>query len=78
MFPALRRHRPDLAPVLDRLDEEHRALAALLDALQRVLAEPSAAPGDVRAEVERLTDELEAHLTYEEEQLVPVLDAMAG
>ncbi|WP_275461820.1 nitroreductase/quinone reductase family protein [Streptomyces noursei] len=78
MFPALRRHRPDLAPVLDRLDEEHRALAALLDALQRVLAEPSAAPGYVRAEVERLTGELEAHLTYEEEQLVPVLDAMAG
>lgn len=24
-------------------------------------------------EVERLTDELESHLTYEEEQLIPIL-----
>ncbi|MFF2806123.1 nitroreductase/quinone reductase family protein [Streptomyces sp. NPDC058000] len=78
MFPALRRHRPELAPVLDRLDEEHRHIAALLEELRHTLAEPSAAPGGIRAEVERLTDELEAHLTYEEEQLIPVLDAMAG
>ena len=30
-----------------------------------------------RREVERLTTELEAHLTYEEEQLIPLLDAGA-
>jgi hypothetical protein len=30
----------------------------------------------LRQEVERLTDELERHLSYEEEQLVPVLDAL--
>lgn len=30
-----------------------------------------------RAEVERLTTELEAHLTYEEQQLIPLLDATA-
>lgn len=28
-------------------------------------------------EVERLTDELDNHLTYEEEQLIPILDASA-
>ncbi|MER6051801.1 nitroreductase/quinone reductase family protein [Streptomyces sp. NPDC001793] len=78
MFPALRRHRPDLAPVLDRLDAEHRSIAALLEELRRALAEPDAAPGGIRAEVERLTGELEAHLAYEEEQLIPVLDAATG
>ncbi|MEO3892534.1 hypothetical protein [Nonomuraea sp. B5E05] len=31
-------------------------------------------PLKVRAEIERLVDELEAHLTYEEEQLIPILD----
>ncbi|WP_274912228.1 nitroreductase/quinone reductase family protein [Streptomyces sp. WZ-12] len=78
MFPALRHRWPELAPALDRLDEEHRRIAALLAELRRTLAEPSAAPGGVRAEVERLTDELEAHLTYEEQQLIPLLDALAG
>ncbi|KUL37236.1 cation-binding protein [Streptomyces sp. NRRL F-4489] len=78
MFPALRRQRPDLAPVLDRLDEEHRSIAALLTALREVLAAPAADPGAVRAEVERLTDELEEHLTYEERELIPVLDAAVG
>jgi hypothetical protein len=29
----------------------------------------------LRAEVDRLTGELERHLSYEEEQLVPALDA---
>jgi len=29
----------------------------------------------VGPEVERLTAELESHLTYEEEQLIPILDA---
>ncbi|MCK7622671.1 nitroreductase/quinone reductase family protein [Streptomyces sp. RS10V-4] len=78
MFPALRRHRPDLAPVLDRLDEEHRSIAALLEALRQVLAAPAAEPGAVRAEVERLAGELEAHLDYEEQELIPALDAAAG
>ncbi|MFE7318970.1 nitroreductase/quinone reductase family protein [Streptomyces sp. NPDC057555] len=78
MFPALRHRWPELAPVLDRLDEEHRRIAALMEELRRTLSEPSAAPGGLRAEVDRLTHELEAHLTYEEEHLIPVLDAMAG
>ncbi|WP_043267976.1 nitroreductase/quinone reductase family protein [Streptomyces sp. CT34] len=77
MFPLLRDRWPELAPALDRLDEEHRKIAALLDELQQVISGDGAEPGRLLAEVDRLTDALEAHLAYEEEQLIPVLDAMA-
>jgi len=32
----------------------------------------------LRREVDRLIDQLEQHLSYEEEQLVPVLEAVIG
>ncbi|MFI2455482.1 nitroreductase/quinone reductase family protein [Streptomyces chengbuensis] len=75
LFPFLAGRYEELAPVMDRLREEHGKIAALLDELRRVVTADDADPGLVQAEVERLTDELEAHLVYEEEQLIPVLDA---
>lgn len=78
MFPALARSRPDLAPVLERLDREHREIAALLGEMQRLLADEEADAGRLAEEVRRLTGELEEHLDYEEEQLIPVLDAPAS
>lgn len=75
LFPFLAGRYEELAPVMDRLHEEHGKIAALLDELRRVVTADDADPGLVQAEVERLTDELEAHLVYEEEQLIPVLDA---
>ncbi|MEU7862732.1 nitroreductase/quinone reductase family protein [Nonomuraea sp. NPDC049141] len=76
MFPGLEGQYPELGPVMDRLREEHRTVARLLDELQRLLAdgEPEVAAELVLAEVERLTTELEAHLDYEEEYLVPILN----
>jgi hypothetical protein len=56
---------------MDRLRLEHERIAVLLDELQQVIATDGA---DLRPEVERLSVELERHLTYEEEQLIPVLD----
>lgn len=78
MFPALVRHRPDLAPTLDRLRVEHDLIAALLDELQRVLAVDHPDPAALRGEVDRLAAELEAHLRFEEEQLIPVLDGVVA
>jgi deazaflavin-dependent oxidoreductase (nitroreductase family) len=66
---------PDVAPVLERLGREHQAIAELLDELQRVIAAEHADARLARTEVERLTDELERHLSYEEEHLIPILDA---
>ncbi|MEU6057810.1 nitroreductase/quinone reductase family protein [Streptomyces sp. NPDC047097] len=73
MFPALARQHPHLAPVLDRLGTEHRRIADLLAELERTVSAPDADPAVVLREVERLTGEVEAHLRYEEEQLLPVL-----
>lgn len=73
LFPFLGDRHPHPAPALDRLRREHERIAALLDGLRRVVSRQDADPVHVLPEVERLTAELEAHLTYEEEQLVPLL-----
>ncbi|GLW98433.1 nitroreductase/quinone reductase family protein [Microtetraspora sp. NBRC 16547] len=75
MFVMLAERYPELAPTLDRLRREHEKIAALVDDLRKVISADGADPLLVLAEVERLTDELEIHLTYEEEQLIPILDA---
>ncbi|GIH75680.1 nitroreductase/quinone reductase family protein [Planobispora longispora] len=77
MFPALAGRHPELAPVMERLRQEHEKIAALLEELQKVLSAENGDARQVLSEVERLTEELEAHLTYEEEQLIPILDATA-
>ncbi|TWF77785.1 deazaflavin-dependent oxidoreductase (nitroreductase family) [Pseudonocardia hierapolitana] len=77
LFPLLAAQRPDLAATLERLHVEHERIAALVAQLQATVD----GPGDpllLRREVDRLTDELERHLSYEEEQLVPALDAALG
>ncbi|MGN9763190.1 nitroreductase/quinone reductase family protein [Streptomyces sp. SD31] len=76
MFPVLAERHPEFAPALARLREEHERIAALVEDLRRVVTAEHPDPAAARTEVERLTTELEAHLTYEEEQLIPVLEAM--
>lgn len=75
MFPVLADRHPEFAPALTRLGEEHERIAELVEELRRVVSAKDADPAAARAEVERLTAALEAHLTYEEEQLIPLLDA---
>lgn len=77
LFPYLSDRRPELAPALTRLHEEHERIATLTEELRRIVTAEDADPDAVLPEVERLTDQLEAHLTYEEEQLIPALDAVA-
>jgi deazaflavin-dependent oxidoreductase (nitroreductase family) len=77
LFPSLADGRPELAPTLARLREEHEHIAALVEELRHTVTAEHPDPATARAEVERLTAELEAHLTYEEEQLIPALDAAA-
>ncbi|MEV5318652.1 nitroreductase/quinone reductase family protein [Streptomyces sp. NPDC052687] len=73
LFPFLADRHPESAPVLARLREEHERIAALVAELRRAVDGTATDPATARAEVERLTVELEAHLAYEEEQLIPLL-----
>jgi deazaflavin-dependent oxidoreductase (nitroreductase family) len=72
IFPFLMSNHPELTPVVERLEEEHVRIAARLEQLQAAVTGDG---GQVLAEVDRLIGELEAHLVYEEEHLIPILNA---
>ncbi|MFG1709839.1 nitroreductase/quinone reductase family protein [Nonomuraea sp. M3C6] len=74
MFPALEDRYPELAPVMERLRAEHVVVQRLLEQLQALLAADDLSPEALLSEVNELTRRLEAHLDYEEEQLVPLLN----
>lgn len=74
MFAALDTQHPELGPTLDRLRAEHTRIAELTARLQEVISSDPADPAVLRQEVDRLADELERHLSYEEEELIPILD----
>jgi alkanesulfonate monooxygenase SsuD/methylene tetrahydromethanopterin reductase-like flavin-dependent oxidoreductase (luciferase family) len=78
IFPHLRAREPALVPVLDRLFEEHEAIADLLERVDRALV--TLVAGDqqgmdaVRGAIDLLTDALLSHFDYEERELVRPLD----
>jgi alkanesulfonate monooxygenase SsuD/methylene tetrahydromethanopterin reductase-like flavin-dependent oxidoreductase (luciferase family) len=76
VFPHLRRRDPRLAGVLDRLEEEHHVIAALLDRVDRALVALVTEPdgmAQLQAAVDLLSDAMTSHLAYEERQLVEPL-----
>jgi alkanesulfonate monooxygenase SsuD/methylene tetrahydromethanopterin reductase-like flavin-dependent oxidoreductase (luciferase family)/hemerythrin-like domain-containing protein len=76
VFPHLRRQDPRLAPVLDRLQEEHHLIHDVLDRVDRALVALVSQPDglkDLRAAVDQLTDSLLSHLSYEERELIEPL-----
>ncbi|MBO2461916.1 nitroreductase/quinone reductase family protein [Actinomadura violacea] len=76
-FPRLEEQFPGLAPVVERLRREHAEVTAARKELQAMVDDlGSADPGRVRAELDRITAELDAHFAYEEEQLGAVLNAI--
>ncbi len=76
VFAHLRRRDERLAPVLDRLSEEHEVIADVLDRVDRALValitEPDGMAQLVSA-VDLLDDVLRSHLSYEERELVEPL-----
>ena len=76
VFPHLRSEDPSLAPVLDRLQAEHRVIHDLLEGIDRSLVAFVSGPdgaGVLRAALDALRDALLTHLSYEEDQLVEPL-----
>ncbi len=73
IFPHLRRSQRNLQAVLDRLDEEHHTIHALLTDVDRALVRLARNPGDyvpITAAVDLLTDTVLSHFAYEERELL--------
>jgi hemerythrin-like domain-containing protein len=76
LFPRLKRSDPALAPVVDRLEEEHHVIADVLDQVDRGLVALVSEPDGMihlSEAVDLLTDTLLSHLSYEERELVEPL-----
>jgi alkanesulfonate monooxygenase SsuD/methylene tetrahydromethanopterin reductase-like flavin-dependent oxidoreductase (luciferase family)/hemerythrin-like domain-containing protein len=77
MFPELRAKDERLGPVLDRLATEHGVIHGLLEAVDRALVslvtEPTALT-PLTIAVDRLSERLGSHLSYEEQELVGPLN----
>jgi iron-sulfur cluster repair protein YtfE (RIC family) len=77
VFPHLRRGDARLAAVLDRLGEEHEAIAEILERVDEALidlvsSEPEGM-AELRAAVDLLTDAMSSHFSYEERELTEPL-----
>jgi Luciferase-like monooxygenase/Hemerythrin HHE cation binding domain len=80
MFPRLVAADPGLGPVVDRLQREHHAVAAVLEDVDRALVGLVTGPPGlqpVRRAVEALSQVLLDHLAYEESQLVGPLNTLS-
>lgn len=66
---------PDLAPALNRLQQEHVQVAALNTELTNLVSQLTPATAStLRTRLTHLTETLESHYTYEELHLGPALD----
>ncbi|MFI5802674.1 nitroreductase/quinone reductase family protein [Streptomyces sp. NPDC051561] len=75
VLPQIVRHHPHLADPIAQLGEEHRKMATLKASLIGHLSEyRSADPQTFLAELIRMSEELTAHLDYEESVIFPVLN----
>jgi hypothetical protein len=79
-FPLIEKELPELAPVLERLRQEHVRVADALARVQALLDDGNAGEdaARVRAELERAVAGLEAHFAYEEDHLLPALGLRAS
>jgi deazaflavin-dependent oxidoreductase (nitroreductase family) len=75
LLPQAAERFPELAPVVTRLSREHERVSALLTEIQRVISDDSGDRDTMLRDMDRLSAELEEHLRYEEEQLIPLFDA---
>lgn len=74
VFPQLAEGFPHLKEPVERLIEEHRVVDRLRGELESLLADlETADPVRFLADLDRLTEELEAHLDFEEGALIPTL-----
>ena len=72
IFPHLRAASPEVAPVIDRLEQEHHVIAGVLEDVDRALValvEDAGRFDELQDAMDLLTDTLLSHLSYEEREL---------
>jgi iron-sulfur cluster repair protein YtfE (RIC family) len=76
VFPHLRRADPGLVPVIDRLEQEHVIIHEVVEDVDRALVRLVRKPDDfteLTEAVDALTDTLQSHLAYEEQEITEPL-----
>ena len=86
LLPALRAAAPELAPVIDKLTEDHGLVAGILRRVRELLApgagsastasQASSGRGALVRELDGLTAILESHFGYEERRIAKALDSL--
>ncbi|MCG7523152.1 hemerythrin domain-containing protein [Streptomyces sp. OfavH-34-F] len=75
LFPELVRARPDLAPVVAKLTQDHNMIEHLIGGLRKAVAD-SSDPEVAHRHLDGIEAVMETHFKYEEKQLGAVLDGM--
>lgn len=75
LFPEVVKLRPDLAPVIAKLTQDHNMIDHLIGGLEKAVA-GSATPETAHRHLDGIEAVMETHFKFEETQLVAVLDAM--
>lgn len=75
LFPALVRHRPDMAPVVRRLEQDHSMIEHLLHGLRDALTS-GADVATVDRHLEGVAAIMESHFRYEERELLGPLEEL--
>lgn len=75
LFPGIENARPDLAPVLRALSQDHSMIGHLLQGL-RAAVDRSQGPAVLDRHLEGIAAVMESHFRYEERELLTVLESL--
>jgi len=83
LFPALRESNPGLAPVIEKLESDHRAIAVHLDEIAESIGElqwdeTASSRRRLSSALDDLSEHLLEHLDYEEKAVTPTLRTWSG
>ena len=75
LFPLILEARPDLAPVIANLKQDHSMIAHLIGGVEKTLASTSD-PDELMRHLDGIESVMETHFGYEERQLLAILDGI--
>ena len=77
-FPALAAHDPALAPLIGKLEEDHRMIGGIIGRIEAIAARMAAGDGRLLGELDGLAAILDSHFAFEERRVARALDALDG